>query len=150
MKLTNLATSSPFSLVHKQYWGGTSVEEICKCKKEDVKSETFGEDLFCEDDFSDDGRSLYVTARTQMKFCEPLESLYYRFNETCEEKDFSLSVRTAFLLDKVKNITATLHCPIPPEQRFYWKHLKNRQLGYSDSENDKLFESVDHFKHESE
>lgn len=85
-----------------------------------------------------------------MKFCKPLAELYQIMNTTCSEIDVPLSVRTWYLLDQVQNITASIHCEIPTDQPIYWRHLKSRQLGYSHSHNEKIFESVDHFKHESE
>lgn len=122
------------NLVYNPYWGFNSVEKICKCPGE----------TFCPATFSqNDGFSLAVNRRTQMKFCSPIEELQAEL-ETCDDEEVAIKVRTVYHIDQVKNVSASILCNCDYDAPTYWKF--HSRLGKIVADDEKLFEVVDNFK----
>lgn len=122
------------NLVHNPTWGINAVEKLCKCP----------EGTFCPATFSpNDGWSLPVNTRTQMKFCSPIQQLQTQL-EPCEKEDIAIELRTLFHVDQVKNITATMLCSCEHGSPIYWKY--NSREGKDVVEDEKYSEIIDSFQ----
>jgi hypothetical protein len=122
------------NLVHNPYWGTNSVEKLCKCP----------EGTFCPATFTpNDGWSLPVNVRTQMKFCSPIAQLQSQL-EPCEDEDIAITVKTFFHIDQVKNVSANILCSCERDVPTYWKY--HSRAGRNVVEDEKLFEVVDNFQ----
>lgn len=124
-------------IVHNHYWGQNEVVTSCQCP----------EGTACLDKFNEDGMSLKVNHRTQMKFCEKLDDIYGHLKECVDDNiTISLTVRTLYLLDQIQNYTATIHCKIPQNTPIYWRQLQNLEHGLERNEN--YTEIIEYFKHQ--
>lgn len=122
------------NLVHNPYWGINSVEKLCRCP----------EGTFCPATFAtNDGWSLPVNSRTQMKFCSPIIQLQSQL-EACEGEDIALKVRTVYHIDQVKNVSASILCSCEHEGPIYWKYFS--RVGKIVEDDEKLFEVTDNFQ----
>lgn len=122
------------NLVHNPLWGINSVEKLCKCR----------EGHFCPTNFSpNDGRSLPVNARTQMKFCSPVSELQAKL-EMCNETEIAIKVKTLYYIDLVQNVSASILCNCNHHGHNYWKY--HSRTGKAMPEDDKLFEIFDNFQ----
>jgi protein giant-lens (argos) len=122
------------NLVHNHYWGMNSVEKLCKCP----------EGTHCPATFSpNDGWSLAVNVRTQMKFCSPIVQLESQLEE-CGEQEVAIRVRTLYHIDQVKNVSASILCNCEKEGPIYWRYHSRHGKNVEDDE--KLFEVVDNFQ----
>lgn len=122
------------NLVHNPKWGINSVEKLCKCS----------EGSFCPTNFSpNDGSSLLVNARTQMKFCTPLSELQSEL-EMCDENEIAIQVKTVYQIDQVQNVSASILCNCNHHGPNYWKY--NSRVGQFVAENEKLFEVLDNYQ----
>lgn len=122
------------NLVHKPYWGINSVEKLCKCP----------ENSFCPATFSpNDGFSLAVNLRTQMKFCSPIQDLQTQL-ETCDADEVAIRVKTVYHIDQVKNVSATILCNCDYEGPTYWKY--HSRVGKVVMDDEKLFVVIDNFQ----
>lgn len=122
------------NLVHNPRWGLNSVEKLCKCP----------EGTFCPTNFSpNDGTSLLVNARTQMKFCTPLYEIQSDL-EMCIAGSVALRVKTMYLVDVVLNVSASLLCSCSQDGPIYWKY--HSRSGQFVEEDQKLFEVYDNFQ----
>lgn len=124
-------------IVHKPYWGNSVVEKLCKCPKLGL------EEAFCRDTFSqNDGFSLAVNRRTQMKFCSPIRELQAELN-TCAGEEVAIKVRTVNYIDQVKNVTASILCNCDYDVPTYWKFHSREGKAMDDL---KLFEDINNFQ----
>lgn len=115
------------------YFGKYNVEKFCSCP----------EGLFCPATFSrDDGQSISVNVRTQMKFCNKVEELFVELPECMEEKA-SLIVNTMFYVNEVANVSAKVTCKCN-KKPVYWKHIM--RSGQPIEEDDRLFQATDHYE----
>lgn len=122
------------NLVHNPRWGINSVEKLCKCP----------EDTYCPARFvPNDGFSLPVNYRTQMKFCTPLSDLEAEL-EMCEEDEVAIRVRTVYQIDQVKNVSARIMCNCNHDGPTYWRY--HSRFGRSVLDDDELFEVIDNFQ----
>lgn len=122
------------NLVHNPRWGINSVQKLCKCP----------EGTFCSATFApNDGFSLPVNFRTQMKFCSPLSNLEAEL-EMCDEDDVAIKVRTVYQIDQVMNVSASIMCNCNFNGPTYWRY--HSRLGKSVLSDDRLFEVVDNFQ----
>lgn len=122
------------NIVHNPYWGINSVEKLCRCP----------EGAFCPATFAvNDGWSLPVNARTQMKFCSPIIQLQSQL-DICTEGEIALKVRTVYHIDQVKNVSASLQCSCEHKKLIYWMY--HSRLGKIVEDDEKLFVVVDNFQ----
>ncbi|CRL01963.1 CLUMA_CG015422, isoform A [Clunio marinus] len=124
------------NLVHNPHWGINTVEKLCKCPEE----------TFCPATFSnDDGKSLQVNVRTQMKFCSHVNDIHAGLKPCKDGGDTAIEVRTIYHIDQVKNISAKLLCSCEHKQKpIYWKYQS--RVGKTVTEDEDLFEIVDNFE----
>lgn len=122
------------NIVHNHYWGMNSVEKLCKCPDE----------TYCPATFSlNDGWSLAVNRRTQMKFCSPIVQLESQLEE-CGEQEVAIRVRTLYHIDQVKNVSAKILCNCEKEGPIYWRY--HSRVGKEVEDDEKLFEIIDNFQ----
>lgn len=122
------------NIVVNPKWGLNSVEKMCKCP----------EGTFCPTNFSpNDGTSLLVNTRTQMKFCRPLYEIQSEL-EMCAPDEVAIRVKTVYLVDKVLNVSASLLCSCNQDRPIYWKY--HSRSGQFVEEDQKLFEVYDNFQ----
>jgi hypothetical protein len=122
------------SIVHKPYWGINQVEKFCKCP----------EGSYCRAKFSnDDEHSLPVNDRTQMKFCSKIIDLEEKIPK-CEAGEPAIKIKTVYLIDQVKNVSASWNCNCDSDGPNYWAY-KSR-VGRIITDDEKLFEVVDNFE----
>jgi hypothetical protein len=126
------------NLVHKPYFGSTLlVDKFCHCPEND-------KNFTCPADFLlNDGYSLPVNQRTQMKFCTPIAQLQLELDE-CDDEEVAIQVETTFILGSAKNVSAKMLCSCEPERPIYWEfHSRDGKYFKSD---EKLFISIYNFK----
>jgi hypothetical protein len=122
------------NIVHKPYWGINQVQKLCKCP----------EGSYCRAKYiPGDEYSLPVNDRTQMKFCSKLIDLEEKLPK-CEDGQEAIKVKTLYVIDQVKNVSASLHCICNFDDPVYWAY-KSR-TGKIVLEDEKLFEVVDNFQ----
>lgn len=121
-------------IVYNHYWGQNEIVTNCACPKNET----------CLDKFQNDGRSLKVNHRTQIKFCKPLEDIYESLNKSCEEENSSLQVRSLYNQDQLINITITIKCKVMDDKPIYWKRRNSREIQSAAN----LTEFVDDYIHQ--
>jgi hypothetical protein len=125
-------------IVHNHYWGQNEVVTNCECPTGET----------CLDKFSDDGRSLKVNHRTQMKFCRPLNEIYENLNKSCDKEKTSLQVRSLYNRDELLNMTITLQCKVPQDKPIYWKHQNETKHAEEVKNNSNFTEYIEHYLHQ--
>lgn len=134
---SNVAICDSFdicNIVHNPFWGSNSVEKLCKCPEGNFCPATF---------LKNDGYSVSVNVRTQMKFCTPVIQVQAQM-EPCGEADIAIRVRTLYHIDQVKNTSASMMCSCEHDGPIYWKY--HSRVGRNIVEDEKLFEVVDNFQ----
>lgn len=121
------------NIVHNPHWEKNSIEKLCHCPGDS-----------CSAIFStNDGFSLPINARSQMKFCTPIEELRNDLG-VCEDDDTALKISSFYHIDQVKNVSASLLCSCEQNGPIYWKYLSRE--GKIVEKDEKLFEIIDSFQ----
>lgn len=116
------------------------IEKFCKCPSHET---------FCPVTYQqNDEYAINVNARTQMKFCHPVQQLFDQLKR-CEKNETSLSIRTIYQLDLVKNSTVNILCSCWDQKEFgkkfnYWQFISRSGESIDDESN--LFEIVDKYQ----
>lgn len=94
------------NVIYDRYWMADEVEKMCECPEGSV----------CPTMYSNpnDEYSLHINSRTQIKFCEPIDSL-----QKCERNQLAITIKRVYHLDNLQNETTVLHCLC--DNRTYWK-----------------------------
>lgn len=123
------------NVVYRPHWGKNIVERLCTCPNSTHSD--------CPADFSrEDGQSLLINARTQIKFCSPLEELYSELPE-CVQNEPAIKKTTYYYVDQIRNITAQILCACNKDP-IYWKY--HSRDGFPVKEDEKVFLYYDFYE----